>query len=97
MKVGFVAKPNHIYIKINISVGKKQMLLIGNGVQCLASVNFVKKELEVNGLWSGREKKKEKWDDKKRVENREGSLGYPEFVTPMFTKDSKPLGKGKYY
>ncbi|GFV00743.1 hypothetical protein TNCV_1385621 [Trichonephila clavipes] len=26
------------------------------------------------GLWSGREK--EKWNDKKRVENREGSLGY---------------------
>ncbi|GFS82923.1 hypothetical protein TNCV_1568111 [Trichonephila clavipes] len=31
------------------------------------------------GLWSGRENKKEKWDDKKRVENREGSLGYPGF------------------
>ncbi|GFX27144.1 hypothetical protein TNCV_440501 [Trichonephila clavipes] len=46
-------------------------------------------------LWSGREKKKEKWDDKKRVENREGSLGYPGFVTPVFTKDSKPLGKKK--
>ncbi|GFV50564.1 hypothetical protein TNCV_3122611 [Trichonephila clavipes] len=29
------------------------------------------------GLWSGREKKKEKWDEKKRVENREGSLGTP--------------------
>ncbi|GFV74920.1 hypothetical protein TNCV_1041581 [Trichonephila clavipes] len=36
------------------------------------------------GLWSGREKKK--WDDKK-VENREGSLGYPRFVKPVFTKD----------
>ncbi|GFW43076.1 hypothetical protein TNCV_1474711 [Trichonephila clavipes] len=46
-------------------------------------------------LWSGREKKKEKWDDKKRVENREGSLGYPGFVTPVFTEDSKPLGKKK--
>ncbi|GFV86502.1 hypothetical protein TNCV_2156951 [Trichonephila clavipes] len=45
------------------------------------------------GLWSGREKKK--WDDKKRVENREGSLEYPGFVTPVFTKDSKPLGKRK--
>ncbi|GFW74930.1 hypothetical protein TNCV_2677981 [Trichonephila clavipes] len=29
------------------------------------------------------------------VENREGSLGYPGFVTPVFTKDSKPLGKRK--
>ncbi|GFU79817.1 hypothetical protein TNCV_4863711 [Trichonephila clavipes] len=38
-------------------------------------------------VWT--EKKKEKWDDKKRVENREGSLGYPGFVTPVFTKDSK--------
>ncbi|GFT06076.1 hypothetical protein TNCV_1595001 [Trichonephila clavipes] len=37
---------------------------------------------------SGREKKKEKWDDKKRVENREGSLGYPGFVTPVFTKEN---------
>ncbi|GFU14161.1 hypothetical protein TNCV_1893481 [Trichonephila clavipes] len=37
------------------------------------------------GLWSGREKKK--WDDKKRVENREGPLGYPGFVKPVFTKD----------
>ncbi|GFS92752.1 hypothetical protein TNCV_1161681 [Trichonephila clavipes] len=46
-------------------------------------------------LWSGREKKKEKRDDKKRVENGEGSLGYSGFVTPVFTKDSKPLGKGK--
>ncbi|GFV34328.1 uncharacterized protein TNCV_4023431 [Trichonephila clavipes] len=46
------------------------------------------------GLWSRREKKKEKWDDK-RVENREGSLGYPGFVTPVFTKDSKLLGKRK--
>ncbi|GFW52850.1 hypothetical protein TNCV_2394291 [Trichonephila clavipes] len=45
--------------------------------------------------WSGREKQKEKWDDKKRVENREGSLGYPGFVTPVSTKESKPLGKRK--
>ncbi|GFY13615.1 hypothetical protein TNCV_4959851 [Trichonephila clavipes] len=29
------------------------------------------------------------------VENREGSLGYPRFVKPVFTKDSKPLGKRK--
>ncbi|GFY08966.1 hypothetical protein TNCV_4661571 [Trichonephila clavipes] len=40
-------------------------------------------------------RKKERWDDKKRVKNREGSLGYPGFVTPVFTKDSKPLGKEK--
>ncbi|GFV46494.1 hypothetical protein TNCV_3233811 [Trichonephila clavipes] len=47
-------------------------------------------------LWSRREKKKkEKWDDKKRVENREGSLGCPGFVKPVFTKDSKPLRKRK--
>ncbi|GFX56091.1 uncharacterized protein TNCV_1954111 [Trichonephila clavipes] len=38
---------------------------------------------------------KEKWDDKKRVENREGSLGQPGFVKPVFTKESKPLEKRK--
>ncbi|GFY03527.1 hypothetical protein TNCV_3211641 [Trichonephila clavipes] len=27
---------------------------------------------------------------RKRVENREGSLGFPGFVKPVFTKDSKP-------
>ncbi|GFW21998.1 hypothetical protein TNCV_4822801 [Trichonephila clavipes] len=32
---------------------------------------------------------------RKRVENREGSLGYPGFVKPVFTKDSKPVGKRK--
>ncbi|GFX28441.1 transposable element Tcb2 transposase [Trichonephila clavipes] len=41
---------------------------------------------------TGKEEK-EKWDDKKRVENREESLGYPGFVKPVFTKDSKPFGK----
>ncbi|GFT67409.1 hypothetical protein TNCV_2360371 [Trichonephila clavipes] len=41
------------------------------------------------------QKEKEKWDDNKRVENREGSLGYPGFMKPVFTKDSKPLGKRK--
>ncbi|GFX24498.1 hypothetical protein TNCV_993131 [Trichonephila clavipes] len=30
---------------------------------------------------------------RRRVENRERSLGYPGFVTPVFTKDSKSLGK----
>ncbi|GFU46351.1 hypothetical protein TNCV_2994951 [Trichonephila clavipes] len=49
----------------------------------------------LESLWFGREKKKEKWDDKKMVENREGSLGYPGFVAPMLTKDSKPLEKRK--
>ncbi|GFT89490.1 hypothetical protein TNCV_4387551 [Trichonephila clavipes] len=32
---------------------------------------------------------------RERVENREGSLGYPRFVRPVFTKDSKPIGKRK--
>ncbi|GFV02318.1 putative methyltransferase DDB_G0268948 [Trichonephila clavipes] len=40
---------------------------------------------------------KEKWDDKMRIENREGSLGYPVFVKPVFTKDSKPLGSLGYF
>ncbi|GFT03508.1 hypothetical protein TNCV_2986371 [Trichonephila clavipes] len=43
-------------------------------------------------LWSGREKKKRKIGmARKRAENREGSLGFPGFVKPVFTKDSKPL------
>ncbi|GFY02237.1 hypothetical protein TNCV_5100961 [Trichonephila clavipes] len=47
-------------------------------------------------LWSGREKKKRKSEmTRKRVENREGSLWHPGFVKPVFTKDSKPLGKRK--
>ncbi|GFX60480.1 hypothetical protein TNCV_1181991 [Trichonephila clavipes] len=45
-------------------------------------------------VWTG-EEENEKWDDKERVENREGSLGYPRFVTPVFTNDRKPLGKRK--
>ncbi|GFT06935.1 uncharacterized protein TNCV_1415041 [Trichonephila clavipes] len=32
---------------------------------------------------------------RKRAENRERSLGFPGFVKPVFTKDSKPLGKRK--
>ncbi|GFX25549.1 putative RNA-directed DNA polymerase from transposon X-element [Trichonephila clavipes] len=45
-------------------------------------------------LWSGREKKKrETGMARKRAENREGSLGFPGFVKPVFTKDSKPLGR----
>ncbi|GFX83787.1 hypothetical protein TNCV_350511 [Trichonephila clavipes] len=32
---------------------------------------------------------------RRRVENRERSLGCPGFVRPVFTKDSKPLGKRK--
>ncbi|GFX75697.1 hypothetical protein TNCV_3575221 [Trichonephila clavipes] len=48
-------------------------------------------EILFQGMSSGREKKK--WDVKKRVENREGSLGYPGFVKPVLIKESKPLGK----
>ncbi|GFT29407.1 hypothetical protein TNCV_176461 [Trichonephila clavipes] len=45
-------------------------------------------------LWSGREKKKREIGvARKRAENREGSLGFPGFVKPVFTKDSKPLGR----
>ncbi|GFU90652.1 hypothetical protein TNCV_2092491 [Trichonephila clavipes] len=48
------------------------------------------------GLLSGREKKKREIGvARKRAENREGSLGFPGFVNPVFTKDSKPLGKRK--
>ncbi|GFU91403.1 hypothetical protein TNCV_2541711 [Trichonephila clavipes] len=48
------------------------------------------------GLWSGREeKKREIGMARKRAENRERSLGFPGFVKPVFTKDSKPLGKRK--
>ncbi|GFT42937.1 hypothetical protein TNCV_1615081 [Trichonephila clavipes] len=48
------------------------------------------------GLWSGREEKKRKIGmTRKRAENRERSLGFPGFVKPVFTKDSKPLGKRK--
>ncbi|GFT84382.1 hypothetical protein TNCV_1610141 [Trichonephila clavipes] len=43
---------------------------------------------------TGKEEKM-KFHAKKRVEKREGSLGYPEFVRPVFTKESKPLGKRK--
>ncbi|GFY34478.1 hypothetical protein TNCV_2821641 [Trichonephila clavipes] len=47
-------------------------------------------------LWSGREKKKREIGmARKRAENREGSLGFPGFVKPVFTKDSKPLGRRK--
>ncbi|GFT34295.1 RNA-directed DNA polymerase from mobile element jockey [Trichonephila clavipes] len=38
-------------------------------------------------------KERRKWMTRKRVENREGSLGYPRFMKPMFTKDSKTFGK----
>ncbi|GFT96036.1 uncharacterized protein TNCV_313181 [Trichonephila clavipes] len=39
-------------------------------------------------LWSGREKKKRKIGmARKRAENREGSLGFPGVVKPVFTKD----------
>ncbi|GFW22482.1 putative mariner transposase [Trichonephila clavipes] len=45
-----------------------------------------KKRMERSVVWTGKEEK-EKWNDKKRVENREGSLGYPRFVKPVFSKD----------
>ncbi|GFW74241.1 hypothetical protein TNCV_2524451 [Trichonephila clavipes] len=32
---------------------------------------------------------------RRRTESREGSLGYPGVVTPVFTKDGKPLEKRK--
>ncbi|GFS52808.1 hypothetical protein TNCV_3122111 [Trichonephila clavipes] len=35
---------------------------------------------------------KVKCEDKKEGQNRERSLGYPGFVRPVFTTDSKPLG-----
>ncbi|GFW53335.1 putative transposase-like protein [Trichonephila clavipes] len=48
------------------------------------------------GLWSGRVKNiRRNCMTRERVKNREGSLGYPGFVKPVFTKDSKPLGKRK--
>ncbi|GFU50731.1 hypothetical protein TNCV_241171 [Trichonephila clavipes] len=41
-------------------------------------------------LRSGREKKKRKFEwQEKRAENREGSLGFPGFVKPVFTKDNR--------
>ncbi|GFV71766.1 hypothetical protein TNCV_777831 [Trichonephila clavipes] len=43
----------------------------------------------------GKEEKTKQNDKRKRVEIREGSLGYPVFVKPVFTKDSKPLEKRK--
>ncbi|GFY28123.1 hypothetical protein TNCV_4394571 [Trichonephila clavipes] len=49
------------------------------------------------GLWSEREKKKKRNGmTGKRVEIREGPLGYPGFVRPVFTKDSKPLEQQKF-
>ncbi|GFW25094.1 hypothetical protein TNCV_3155971 [Trichonephila clavipes] len=48
------------------------------------------------GLWSGHEKKKREIGmARKRAENRGGSLGFPGFVKPVFTKDSKSLGRRK--
>ncbi|GFT97648.1 hypothetical protein TNCV_4463631 [Trichonephila clavipes] len=40
-------------------------------------------------------KKRETLMARKRAENREGSLGFPGFVKPVFTKDSKPLRRRK--
>ncbi|GFT31265.1 hypothetical protein TNCV_3847901 [Trichonephila clavipes] len=45
---------------------------------------------------SGKEEKGGKWKARKRAENREGSLGFPGFVKPVFTIDSKThKGEGK--
>ncbi|GFV95369.1 hypothetical protein TNCV_4573711 [Trichonephila clavipes] len=61
--------------------------------QLCPNLKFIQSYQGESVVWT--KKKKEKRDDKKRVENREGSLRYPRFVTPVFTKDSKPLGKRK--
>ncbi|GFS49243.1 hypothetical protein TNCV_2410671 [Trichonephila clavipes] len=53
---------------------------------------WAKENAEVCGL-DGKRRKGEKWDDKMRVGNKELSLGYPGVMTPVFTKESKPLGK----
>ncbi|GFV95695.1 hypothetical protein TNCV_2033811, partial [Trichonephila clavipes] len=45
------------------------------------------------GESQGGKKEGENWNGKKRAENREGSLGFPGSVKPVFTKDSKPLGR----
>ncbi|GFW49914.1 uncharacterized protein TNCV_2314961 [Trichonephila clavipes] len=46
------------------------------------------------GLLSGREKKREIGMARKRAENREGSLGFPGFVNPEFTKDREGTDNG---
>ncbi|GFU81776.1 hypothetical protein TNCV_3086881 [Trichonephila clavipes] len=46
------------------------------------------------GHMTGKERK-DKLNETRRVENREGSLVYPGVVTPTFAKDSKSLGKRK--
>ncbi|GFY10684.1 hypothetical protein TNCV_2195051 [Trichonephila clavipes] len=49
-----------------------------------------------NSSRKDRKRKKGECIARKRVKNRERSLGYSGFVKPVFTKDSKPpLGKGK--
>ncbi|GFU61045.1 hypothetical protein TNCV_4436751 [Trichonephila clavipes] len=51
---------------------------------------------EGNCLWSRCEiKQREIGMPRKRTKNRERSLGYPGAVKPVFTKDSKSLGKRK--
>ncbi|GFS62981.1 hypothetical protein TNIN_492191 [Trichonephila inaurata madagascariensis] len=44
-------------------------------------------------LTNGTEKERKDVMTRKRVENREGSLGYPVLVKPELIKDSKPFGK----
>ncbi|GFT89651.1 hypothetical protein TNCV_3137441 [Trichonephila clavipes] len=67
---------------------RNELSLLLNGMQFLRYVHL---ELVVNRL----DRKRRNVMARKRVENTEGSLGYPGFVRPVFTKDSKPLGKRK--
>ncbi|GFW03153.1 hypothetical protein TNCV_157731 [Trichonephila clavipes] len=53
---------------------------------------WARRNAEVCSLDVKRRKGKN-WMTRKMVENREGSLGYPGFVKPVFTKDSKPFGE----
>ncbi|GFW39045.1 hypothetical protein TNCV_1830371 [Trichonephila clavipes] len=50
---------------------------------------------QVYGQDVKRRKGKFEWQERQMAENREGSLGFPGFVKPVFTKDSKPLGRRK--
>ncbi|GFX57053.1 hypothetical protein TNCV_2963331 [Trichonephila clavipes] len=43
----------------------------------------------------GKRRKEEVEWTRKKAKNREGTLEYPRFMKPVFTKDSKPLGKRK--
>ncbi|GFV93046.1 hypothetical protein TNCV_3427581 [Trichonephila clavipes] len=77
------------------------MVLFGSEINknrvCAERVSMLRVEktkmdnVHCEGLWSGREKKKRKIGmARKRAENREGSLGFPGFVKPVFTKTVNP-------